>query len=75
MYMWVEKDIFQELIRFYSMTILATPKDHNPDRGAMNFTSLLEGFVDIITMHLVFPHVTCVEVYLKIMEYLSFILF
>lgn len=52
----MEKDIFQELIRFYSMTILATPKDHNPDRGAMNFTSLLEGFVDIITMHLVFPN-------------------
>lgn len=31
--------------------------------------------MDIITMHLIFPHVTCVEVYLKIMEYLSFILF
>lgn len=26
-------------------------------------------------MHLVFPHVTCVEVYWKNMEYLSFILF
>lgn len=36
------------------MTILAPPWGRTPDPRAMNFTVLVEGVMDIITMHLVF---------------------
>lgn len=42
---------FQDLIHFQNMSILAKPYP-----GAMNFTILVEGFMDIIAMHLVFSH-------------------
>lgn len=38
------------------MTILAPPWGRTPDPRAMNFTVLVEGVMDIITMHLVFPN-------------------
>lgn len=53
------------------MTILAPPWGRTPDPRAMNFTVLVEGVMDIITMHLVFP--TRAKVEKKIFENLAFL--
>lgn len=49
--MGVEKKIFLDMIDFNYMTLLAYPRSQTPNSGALNFTLLVEGFTETITMH------------------------
>lgn len=54
---WRKGFFFKELINFRYMAILAQPWALTPNSEAMNFTLLVEGFTDIIIIHLtyIFP--------------------
>lgn len=48
-----EKNIFKDLIHFHNFLFLGP----EPDPGSLNFTILVETFMKIIIMHLVFSQV------------------
>lgn len=50
----VENEIITDLLYFTIRLYKLRPRAPAPDPGAMNFTILVEDFMDFITMHLVF---------------------